>query len=151
MQIPGVKCGSVKIYMMSKTFIDTNILVYALDKAEPEKQLKARDLLRKTESDHLGVISTQVLQEFYVVATRKLKVKPELTKKIISSLSKFETVVINQPIIEKAIDISMSNEISFWNALIVASAVAARCKVIWTEDLNHGLSIYKIKIENPFN
>lgn len=66
--------------MMSKIFIDTNMLVIALEKAEPEKQVKARELLRKTESDRLGVISTQVLQELYVVATRKLKVKPELTK-----------------------------------------------------------------------
>jgi len=137
--------------MTSKIFIDTNLLVCALDKADPEKQVKARELLRKIESDCLGVISTQVLQEYYVVATRKLKVKPELMKKIISSLSKYEIVVINQPIIEKAIDISMSNKISFWDALIVASAVAARCRIIWTEDLNQGQSISKIKIENPFN
>lgn len=136
--------------MTSKIFIDTNILVYALDKAEPEKQEKARELLRKTESDRLGVISTQVLQEYYVVATQKLKVEPELTKRIISSLSKFEVVVINQPIIEKAIDISISNKISFWDALIVSSAEASRCRIIWTENLNHSQSINKIKIESPF-
>jgi len=137
--------------MTSKIFIDTNVLVYALDKAEPEKQKKARELLRKTESDRLGVISTQVLQEYYVVATQKMKVEPELAKRIISSLSKFEVVVINQPIIEKAIDISISNKITFWDALIVSSAAAARCRIIWTEDLNHGQSINKIKIENPFH
>ncbi len=137
--------------MMLKIFIDTNILVYALDKNEPVKQAKARDLLRKTESDRLGVISTQVLQEYYIVATQKLKVRPEMAKKIISSLSKFETVVINQPIIEKAIDISFLNKISFWDALIVASAAAARCRVIWTEDLNHDQIINKVKIENPFS
>ena len=137
--------------MMLKIFIDTNILVYALDKAEPGKQEKARELLRKTESGRLGVISTQVLQEFYIVATRKLKVKPELAKRIISSLSEFETVVINQPIIEKAIDVSVSNKISFWDALIVASAAAARCRVIWTEDLKHGQSINRVKIENPLS
>ena len=137
--------------MTSKIFIDTNVLVYALDKAEPEKQKKARELLRKTESGRLGVISTQVLQEYYVVATQKMKVEPELAKRIISSLSKFEVVVINQPIIEKAIDISISNKITFWDALIVSSAAAARCRIIWTEDLNHGQSINKIKIENPFH
>jgi len=137
--------------MTSKIFIDTNVLVYALDKAEPEKQKKARELLRKTESDRLGVISTQVLKEYYVVATQKMKVEPELAKRIISSLSKFEVVVINQPIIEKAIDISISNKITFWDALIVSSAAAARCRIIWTEDLNHGQSINKIKIENPFH
>ena len=136
---------------MSKIFIDTNILIYALDKNEPVKQAKARDLLRITESDRLGVISTQVLQEYYIVATQKLKVRPEMAKKIISSLSKFETVVINQPIIEKAIDISFLNKISFWDALIVASAAAARCRFIWTEDLNHDQIINKVKIENPFS
>ena len=136
--------------MTSKIFIDTNILVYALDKAEPEKQEQARELLRKAESDRLGVISTQILQEYYVIAIRKLKVDPELAKRIISSLSKFEVVVISQPIIEKAIDISISNKISFWDALIVSSAIAARCRIIWTEDLNHVQSINKIKIENPF-
>ena len=136
--------------MTSKIFIDTNILVYALDKADPEKQEIARELLRKTESDRLGVISTQVLQEYYVIATRKLKVDPELTKRIISSLSKLEVVVIGQPIIEKAIDISISNKISFWDALIVSSAIAARCRIIWTADLSHGQSINKIKIVSPF-
>ena len=136
--------------MTSKIFIDTNILVYALDKADPEKQEIARELLRKTESDRLGVISTQVLQEYYVIATRKLKVDPELAKRIISSLSKLEVVVIGQPIIEKAIDISISNKISFWDALIVSSAIAARCRIIWTADLSHGQSINKIKIVSPF-
>ena len=136
--------------MTSKIFIDTNILVYALDKAEPEKQEQARELLRKAESDRLGVISTQVLQEYYVIATRKLKVDPELAKRIISSLSKLEVVVIGQPIIEKAIDISISNKISFWDALIVSSAIAARCRIIWTADLSHGQSINKIKIVSPF-
>jgi predicted nucleic acid-binding protein len=136
--------------MMSKTFIDTNILIYCLDQADTVKQAQARDLLKSLQGSRSGVLSTQVFQEIFVVATSKLGVEPLLAKKIISSLANFETVTIDLPLIKRAIDISVADNISFWDALIVSAAAAAQCKTIWTEDLNHGQLINRVKIENPF-
>jgi predicted nucleic acid-binding protein len=135
---------------MSKIFIDTNVFVYALDQANPEKQAKARDLLKSLQESRSGVVSTQVFQEFYVVATNKLKVNSLLAKKMIAYLANFETVTVDLPVIRQAIDIGSADQISFWDALIVSSAKTAECQVIWTEDLNHNQLIKRIRIENPF-
>jgi len=134
---------------MSKTFIDTNILVYCLDNHEPEKQNRARDLLKKVALDLSGVISTQVMQEFYVTATVKLGADPLIAKDILRSFNNIETVTIMPDIIKSAIDCSILNKISFWDALIVSAAESAGCGTLWTEDLNNGQVIRGIKIENP--
>ena len=136
--------------MMSKTFIDTNIIIYSLDQADPVKQTQARTLLKSLQEKRSGVLSTQVFKEFFVVATSKLGVEPLLAKKIISSLANFETVTIDLPLIKQAIDICAVDNISFWDALIVSAAAAAKCETIWTEDLNHGQLISGVKIENTF-
>jgi len=135
---------------MSKIFIDTNILIYALDQANHEKQARARNLLKSLQDSKTGVISTQVLQEFYVVATGKLKVDSQLAKKMTISLANFETVTVDLPIIKQAIDICSAGKISFWDALIISSAKSAGCEVILTEDLNHNQLIKGVRIENPF-
>ena len=135
---------------MSKVFIDTNILIYALDQANPEKQAKARALLKSLQESSSGVVSTQVFQEFYVVATSKLKVNALLAKKMIAYLANFETVTVDLPMIKQAIDILSADQISFWDALIVSSAKASGCRVIWTEDLNHHQLIKGVIIKNPF-
>ncbi|RLC21762.1 MAG: PIN domain nuclease [Deltaproteobacteria bacterium] len=137
--------------MTSKIFIDTNILVYTMDKHDTAKQQKCRGLLKSLAQDNLGVISTQVLQEFYVVATKKLKVDPLAAKDILASFEYFEIIAVTPQFIKDAIDISIINMISFWDALIVASAEHAKCSVILTEDLNHGQIIRGVKINNPFN
>jgi len=137
--------------MTSKIFIDTNILVYAMDEHNVEKQQKCRRLLKALTQNNLGVISTQVLQEFYVVATKKLEVDPLAAKDILSSFERFEIVVTTPQLINDAIDVSIINVISFWDALIVTSAEHAKCGVVLTEDLNHGQIIRGVKIKNPFN
>jgi predicted nucleic acid-binding protein len=73
--------------MISKTFVDTNILIYCLDQADPVKRSQARVLLKSSQDGHSGVVSTQVFQELYLVATSRLGVKPLLAKKIISAYS----------------------------------------------------------------
>ncbi len=79
---------------MSKIFIDTNILIYSLDQADPQKQIKARTLLKAAQASQSGVLSTQVLQELYVVATGKLKLEPTIAKKITCSMANFTTVTV---------------------------------------------------------
>lgn len=135
---------------MPRAFIDTNVFIYALDQANPKKQSLARALLKSLQENRSGVVSTQVFQEFYVVATGKLKVKVPLAKKMITYLANFETVTVELPIIKQAIDICSADQLSFWDALIVSSAKASGCKVIWTEDLNHDRLIKGVRIGNPF-
>lgn len=136
--------------MTSKTFIDTNIFVYSLDKANPEKQKQARKLLKSAKNSGSGVISTQILQEFYITATTKLKIDQALAREVTLSLTNFDLVTVDKAIIRKAIDCAAASNISFWDALVISSAVAGGCKTVWTEDLNHNQVINGVKIENPF-
>ena len=135
---------------MSKVFGDTNILVYSMDVHELARMKKSRAMLKRLKKEMYGVISTQVLQEFYVTATKKLLADPIIVKDIIRSFENFEVVTITPAIIEDAIDCSILNRISFWDALIVSAAEWAKCAVLWTEDLNPGQVIRGVKIENPF-
>ena len=134
---------------MSKVFVDTNLVVYTMDVAEPEKRDKCRRLLDDLTARRVGVISTQVLQETYVVATKKLGMDPLRVRTNLKLLSPFETVLIAPPIIFEAIDCSILNTISLWDALLVAAAASARCDTLWTEDLNPGQTLLGVRIENP--
>lgn len=136
--------------MKNKFFIDTNILIYSIDKFDKSKQKKARALLKEIAVSDTGVISTQVLQEFYVAATKKLNAAPLIVKEIINGFEKFEVVQITVEIIKDAIDVSLLNKISYWDALIIASAETAKCTALITEDLNAGQIIRGVKIINPF-
>ncbi len=135
--------------MTSKVFIDTNILIYTEDTFNKAKQTKARECIREIVDHGRGVISTQVLQEYYVAAIRKLNITPLHAKKQIIAWKNLEVVTITADFIEKAIDISILDQISFWDALIVVAALEARCPILWTEDLNPGQIIHGLKIQNP--
>lgn len=134
---------------MSKVFIDTNILVYALDAFDPVKQHRCRELLRGLNAEIRGVVSTQVMQEFYVTATRKLGADPLLVKHLLNAFERFDTVVITPEIIKEAVDCGILNRLSLWDALIVAAAESACCERIWTEDLNAGQIIRGVRVVNP--
>jgi predicted nucleic acid-binding protein len=134
---------------MPKVFLDTNILVYCLDQSEAGKRGRCRKLIKGLTGETSGVLSTQVLQELYVAATAKLGADPLLVKDIIRSLERFETVTISPVLIKEAIDCSIINRLSFWDALIIVAAESARCDVLWSEDLNHGQIIRGVRIENP--
>ena len=134
---------------MPKVFLDTNILVYCLDRSETGKRKKCRNLLKSLTGEHKAVLSTQVMQEFYVAATAKLGADPLLVKDILRSLERFETVTVSPALIKEAIDCAIINRLSFWDALIIVSAESARCEVLWSEDLNHGQIVRGVRIENP--
>ena len=135
---------------MGKVFIDTNIFVYAVDTVDRKKQKICRQALENVESSNDGVISTQVMQEFYVVATKKLDIDPPIAKKILHSLENFEIVIVDSARIKEAIDCSMIHQISFWDALVVVCAESAKCEKVWTEDLTHGQVINGVRVENIF-
>jgi predicted nucleic acid-binding protein len=134
---------------MSKVFLDTNVFVYSLDQSDSTKRKKCRNLIKSLTNENSGVISTQVLQELYVAATAKLGADPLLVKDIIRSLERLETVVVSPMLIKEAIDCSLINRLSFWDALIVVTAESAHCEILRTEDLNHGQVIRGVLIENP--
>jgi predicted nucleic acid-binding protein len=134
---------------MSKVFLDTNILIYSLDSSDAGKRKKSRRLIKSLTGENSGVISTQLMQVFYVAATAKLGADPLLIKDILRSLERFETIMVSPALIKEAIDCSIINRVSFWNALIVVSAESAQCENLWTEDLNHGQIIRGVRIENP--
>ncbi|MBI2440216.1 MAG: PIN domain-containing protein [Lentisphaerae bacterium] len=133
-----------------KTFIDTNMLVYSIDRHNPRKQRQARILLTQLERERTGVISTQVMQEFYVAAVKKLNVEPLNAKAMLEALTFFEIVIVDIGQIRNAIDCSILNRISFWDSLIIASAERSRCFRVWSEDFNHGQILRGVTIVNPF-
>ena len=133
-----------------KIFIDTNILVYAMDEDEPAKQTRCRELLASLGNSSQGVISTQVLQETFVATTRKLNVEPLKARAVLQSLQVLEIVTITSSLIFTAIECSHRDQLSFWDALIITAAAHAKCETIWTEDLNAGQIIQGVHIVNPF-
>lgn len=108
----------------------------------------ARRLLRDVA--RTGVVSIQVLQEFYVVATRKLGVAPPLAKSVLHSLRHFETVTVAADLIEQAADCSAVHQLSFWDALVMVAAESARGSERWTENLNPGQVVRGVNVANPF-
>jgi len=134
---------------MARVFLDTNILVYTVDKHNLAKRDACRGRLRQLEETGHGVISTQVMQEFYVAATGKLGVDPLIAKSLLRNFENYEIVLIDPALIQEAIDCRALYKVSFWDALIVVSAKRAACERIWTEDLNDGQTIEGVLIENP--
>jgi len=135
---------------VSKIFIDTNILVYSLDPKNQEKKDLARKILKKIVETQQPVISTQVIQEFYVVASSKLKADSIAVKNIIHNFHNMEIVNNDLELIEEAIDISILSQLSFWDSLIIAAAEKANCEYVFSEDLNSGQSYRGVKVLNPF-
>lgn len=133
-----------------KAFVDTNILVYAQDRDAPAKRRRSREVIAELAASGTGVISTQVVQEFYVATTRKMGVDPLSAKGILRTFTAFEITQTSLDLIEDAVDCSILNQISFWDALIVAAAAATGCSTIYSEDLNAGQVFQGVRIVNPF-
>ncbi len=136
--------------MTGKYFLDTNFLVYCFSKDEQEKRQKCLDLLKQGKGKVGFVLSTQVLNEFAAVMIGKFKQSPMEVKAILNELALFEVITIDLNLIKEAIDIHTLNKISYWDSLIISGAKSARCQVILTEDLNHGMEIAGVRVQNPF-
>jgi predicted nucleic acid-binding protein len=135
--------------MPARVFLDANILVYAQDAGSPHKQRKSREVIALLADSGDGVISTQVMQEFFVTATRKLGVPPLVAKGVLKTLAVFEIVQVSPPLIQDAVDCSILNQLSFWDSLILAAAASAGCATVYSEDLNPGQAILGVRVRNP--
>lgn len=136
--------------MNDRVFLDTNVLVYADDLDAGEKNDIARALLRGLLTQGNAVLSTQVLQEFFVIATRKLGVDPEVARRKLELLSTLDVIRIEVDEILAAIDLHRLHSISFWDALVVRCAATAGCTRLLSEDMQDGRVIAGVRIENPF-
>ncbi len=134
------------------TFVDTNVLIYAYDASETVKQPKAQAVLEQLWSERSGVLSTQILQEFYAVATSKLKpaMSPAEAREIVALYSAWPVVLIEPSLILTASHLHERHQLSFWDALMVEAARVGGAGRVLTEDLNDGQRIEGVRMENPF-
>ena len=136
-----------------RTFVDTNVLLYAHDASETEKQPIARALLERLWADRSGVVSTQVLQEFYVVATRKFRppMRRAEARELVALYATWSVVPVDTTLILDAAVLEDRLQLSFWDALIIEAARRAGAPRLVSEDLQDGRRIAGVAIENPFH
>ncbi len=136
--------------MRVECFLDTNVLVYAASASRSEAAKRQRALQLVQESA-FG-LSAQVLQEFYVTVTRKMKrpMAPELAVALMDEYRVFPTVPTDYPLVVSAVELSVKYGISYWDAAIIAAAQVLEADTLYTEDLNHGQRYETVRIVNPF-
>jgi predicted nucleic acid-binding protein len=135
--------------MSVRSFFDTNVLVYSDDKSAPAKQRRALQLVSEHRRAGTGVISMQVLQEYFVTVTRKLQVDARVARRKVELLAEFDVAAPDVPDILAAIDLHRLHGFSFWDALILRSAMQAGCRVLLSEELQ-AREVDGVRIVNPF-
>jgi predicted nucleic acid-binding protein len=136
--------------MVEVAFFETNVLVYADDAGSPARQQLAAALFVEHRSNHAAVVSLQVLQEYFAVATRKLRLPTDVVQRKVEIFSRARVVCFQASDIVAAIELHRLRHISFWDALIIHAARVAGCGVLYSEDLPAGASIGGVRIVNPF-
>jgi predicted nucleic acid-binding protein len=135
---------------LRRSFLDSNVLVYTDDPRDSARQRKALKLLQQHLRERTGVISLQVLQEYFSVSTGKLRLPAELAKQRIENFALLQVVEPALDDLLAAIDLHRLHSLSIWDALILRSAKVAGCSVLLTEDLQHGQTIDGVRVVNPF-
>jgi len=138
--------------MSAKYFVDTNVLVYARDSSETEKQVRAEKWLTYLWAHELGRISAQVMNEYYVTVTRKLKpgLSKEQARADLRSLAVWQPLEISTTLIESAWDVQDQYGYAWWDTLVISSALFLDCTYVLSEDMQHEQHIGKLTIINPF-
>ncbi len=137
---------------MTRTFFDTNIIAYMFDAASPRKRDVAQQLFEHEAEAGAAVLSVQVLQEAFVTLTRKFEtpLAPERAEAVIRDLTELPVVSVDPQMVLAAIARCRTASLSFWDSLIIESALAGGCGRLLTEDLQHGQFVEGLRIENPF-
>jgi len=136
--------------MSVRSFFDTNIVVYADDDDSPAKQRRARDLVYEHWRKGSGVVSLQVLQEYFVTVTRKLKLDARKARRKVELLSELDVVAPEVADILAAVDLHRLHGFSFWDALILRAAKQSGCRVLFSEDFQPSREVDGVQIVNPF-
>lgn len=138
--------------MAANYFVDTNILVYSRDASEPEKQIKSKQWLTQLWRQETGRISAQIMNEYYVTVTQKLKpgLSREQARSDLRALAVWQPLEISAQLIESAWEVQDQYGYSWWDSLVIASALFLDCQYLLSEDMQHDQSFGRIKIINPF-
>ena len=139
--------------MSGRFFIDTNVFVYSFDDRQPDKQERSRALIQEGLKTGLGMISTQVVQEFLNVATHKFAVPLKIehsTLYLRQVLNPLCQVYPDLALYESSLDIQAETRYSFYDSLILASAMRGGCDFLYSEDLQAGQEVRGVKIVNPY-
>lgn len=138
--------------MTERFFVDTNLLVYCFDTAAGKKQELALEWLQHLWKTRTGAVSLQVLNEFYVCVTQKLKpgMKPQVARRKVIDLFAWKPVALDEKLLVSAWEAVDRHALSFWDSLIVAAARLADCSHLLTEDLADGQTLMGIQVVNPF-
>jgi predicted nucleic acid-binding protein len=138
--------------MTGKVFVDSNVFLYAHDRDAGAKQQRSADLLRELWQSGLGRMSTQVLEEFYVNVTQKIRrpLARGVTREIVRNYGLWVESAITPATVVRASEISEAWKIAFWEGMIVAAAEQDGADQLLTEDLNHGQVVAGVRVVNPF-
>jgi predicted nucleic acid-binding protein len=136
--------------MSARSFFDTNVLIYTDDRAAPAKQRRALELLAEHRQAGTGVVSLQVLQEYFVTATRKLQVDAKVARRKVELLAEFDVAKLEVADVLAAIDLHRLHGFSLWDALILRAAMRTGCSVLFSEDMQQAREIDGVRIVNPF-
>jgi len=135
---------------MTAEFVDTNVLVYAYDGGAGLKHIKAIELVRRLAANNAGALSIQVLTEFYAVATRKMGIPSEEAEEIILDFGAWS---LHRPAhidLVRSIALHRRYNVSWWDALLMNSALQLGCDVLWSEDFSNGQQYEAVTVRNPF-
>ncbi len=138
--------------MSAKYFVDTNVLVYARDASEQDKQPKAERWLARLWEDGSGKTSAQVMNEYYVTVTQKLKpgLSKEQARSDLEALAVWQPLEISATLIKSSWDIQDKYGYSWWGTLVISSALFLDCSYLLSEDMQHEQKIGNLTIINPF-
>lgn len=133
-----------------RSFLDTDLLIYADASDQAAKQERALELIREHRLAGTGVVSTQVLQEYASVALRKLKLPAPLIRERLAFYARFDVLMTTPELITAALDLHVLRGLSFYDALIVQAAIVSGAAQLLSEDLQHGAVFAGLRITNPF-
>ncbi len=134
----------------ARSFFDTNILLYTDDAGDVAKQTRALDLIQQHRASRSGVVSLQVLQEYFSAATSKLRLEPASARRKVEVFARFDVVIPGVNDVLAAIDLHRLHQLAFWDALIVRAARNGGCSILFSEDMQHGRTIDGLHVVNPF-
>jgi predicted nucleic acid-binding protein len=137
-------------FMSARSFFDTSILIYTDDRSALAKHRRALDLVAEYRRGRAGVISLQVIQEYFVTVTRKLHVDAAIARRKIELLAEFDVVIPELTDVLAAIDLHRLHGFSFWDALVLQAAKQAGCAVLFSENMQDKREIDGVRIVNPF-
>ena len=138
--------------MSAKYFVDTNVIVYSMDRSAGDKHARALQVIEELWNSREGAISTQVLQEAIIYLSRRVghRMSARETREALSGFFEWEVFVNTEETILKALEMEERYQISFWDALIVQAAEGSGARILYSEDLSHGQIYGTVRVLNPF-